>query len=340
MTPIPPLLTAPQMQPVTDAFTEQANINLFVQREDLLHPIVSGNKWYKLKWNLLQARQLECNTLLSFGGAYSNHIHALSAAAKLFGFTSIGVIRGDELADKSAAELSPTLTDAKQNGMHLVYISRTQYRDKASPEFLDTLKQRFGNFYCIPEGGNNILGIKGCAEMARPILEKPNLAKEFSLDQRKKTWPDWVCMASGTGCSIAGLVYGLAQQEQLRTKVLGINVLKGAEYIESEIESQLSRLMPGMTLAARTNTQWLMNHDYHFGGYGKVRNELLDFMAWFSEQHQIALDQVYTGKLFYAVYDLIKKGFFAPGAKLVIIHSGGLQGARRLSPAPSESFRI
>ncbi len=330
MTPVQSLLTTPQMQPAIDAFTEQANINLFVQREDLLHPILSGNKWYKLKWNLVQARQLGYYTLLSFGGAYSNHIHALSAAGKLFGFKTIGVIRGDELADKSDNLLNPTLADAKKNGMHLVYVSRAQYRNKENSELLDTLKLRFGDFYCIPEGGNNILGIKGCAEMARPVLEKPNLVQEFSLGQRKEIWPDWICMASGTGCSIAGLVYGLTQQEQLRTKVLAVNVLKGAEYIESEIESQLSRLIPDTALALRTRAQWLMNHDYHFGGYAKVRSELLDFMAWFSDQHRIALDQVYTGKLFYAVYDLLKKGFFIPGTNVVLIHSGGLQGARGL----------
>lgn len=330
------ILKAPQIQPLYDPFIEQAGLNLFVQREDLLHPTLSGNKWYKLKWNLIKARQLGYQTLLSFGGAYSNHIHALAAAGQLFGFKTIGVIRGDELAARQDAELSPTLWDAKQNGMQLLYVSRTQYRHKQSPAFIETLKQDYGDFYCIPEGGNNLLGVQGCAQMLRPVVGQ---FSDRCPDKAKPIWPNWICVPIGTGCSLAGLVYGLKQQSQQDSQVLGINVLKGAQYTEAEIRSQLADLFEGTLESVDLNSQWQVNHNYHFGGYGKRGQALSDFMAWFQQQHQIILDPVYTAKLFYGVYDLIKKGFFAPGGSIMLIHTGGLQGARGLSAKNCHGFK-
>ncbi len=322
----PPGLLPTKVQALRDTVTDAAKVNVFVQREDLIHPEISGNKWYKLKWNIVKAQKNNCKTLLSFGGAYSNHIHALSAVGKSFGINTIGVIRGDELADKSFEEMNPTLTDATNNGMKLVYITRSQYRNKECPEFIETLRQKFGHFYCIPEGGNNLLGIKGCAELVRPL---PDVHQTSN-----KIFPDVICSASGTGCTIAGLIVGLHNiyynKESIDSKILGVNVLKGSHYIEDDINEHLSSLIAEPD-SSNLDKYWSMNHDYHFGGYGKVNNELLDFIDWFGSRHDIPLDPVYTGKLFYAVYDLIEKKHFPSGSNIMLIHSGGLQGARAKS---------
>ena len=332
-----PDLLPTKIQALQDTVTAKANVNVFVQREDLIHPDLSGNKWYKLKWNIVQAQENHFSTLLSFGGAYSNHIHALSAAGKIFGFSTIGLIRGDELVEKNLDEMNPTLIDATNNGMKLIYITRSQYRIKESPEFLESLKKQFGSFYCIPEGGNNLLGIKGCAELLRPLPD--------THQTPEKIFPDVICAASGTGCTIAGLVVGLHNlnynkkpiqnedpgKKPVDSEILGFNVLKGSHYIETNIKKYLSYLI-AEPLASNIDNCWSMNHDYHCGGYGKVSGELLDFIDWFDSRHDIPLDPVYTGKLFYAVYDLIEKKHFPPGSNIMVIHSGGLQGARGKSP--------
>lgn len=309
---------------ISDSTTREAGINLYVQREDLLHPVISGNKWYKLKWNLLLAKQQNHNTLLSFGGAYSNHIHALSFAGKQFGFNTIGLIRGEELAGLSFDELSPTLKDAIQNGMKLVFISRKDYRLKEKKQFLEQLHSRFGRFYCIPEGGNNIPGVIGCADMLRHLVNPDSSENDQII-------PDWICMACGTGCTLAGLTYGVYQhsinKDSSETRLLGISVLKGAEFLEQNVQDQLSCLLPESELESFKN-YWSLNYQYHFGGYGKITATLLDFINNFKQQNGIALEAIYTGKLFYGVYDLIKSGYFPKDSNIVLIHSGGLQGAR------------
>ena len=267
------------------------DVQLFVKREDLIHPFVSGNKFRKLKYNLAEAHAQQHKTLLTFGGAYSNHIAAVAAAGKAQGFQTIGIIRGEELATK--IQSNPTLQFAVDQGMQLHFISREAYREKTSEAFHTQLIDTFGRFYTIPEGGTNALAIQGCAEI---ITEKE---KEF----------DVICCAVGTGGTIAGISNGAYKHQQ----ILGFSALKG-DFLSAEINKYTNQ------------TNWQLIHEYHFGGYGKVSDELIAFINQFKKQSGIPLDPIYTGKMLYGIIDLIKKGEFAKQNRILAIHSGGLQG--------------
>lgn len=269
-------------------------VGLYILREDLIHPIVSGNKWRKLKYNLLAARESGESTLLSFGGAYSNHIHALAAAAKETGLKSIGIIRGEE-----HLPLNPTLTDAKAMGMELHYMDRTSYRLKDSLKVFESLKQQFGKFYLIPEGGTNKLAIKGAAG----IVE--NIENDY----------DYFCLACGTGGTTTGVISGLNGKGE----VLGFSVLKGV-FHHQEIKNWLEKIGQGKL------NNWQINSDYHFGGYANFDNRLIMFINNFKKNHNIQLDPIYTGKMMYGVLDLIGRGKFRNNARILAIHTGGLQG--------------
>ena len=266
-------------------------ISLAVKREDLIHPFVSGNKFRKLKYNLLQAKAQNKETLLTFGGAFSNHIAAVAFAGKEQGFTTIGVIRGDELFDK--IEENPTLKFAQENGMKFEFVSREDYRNKSKASFIEDLKQRFGNFYLIPEGGTNELAVKGCEEI---------LAEEDSIF-------NYVCCAVGTGGTVSGLINSAAPNQ----KILGFPALKG-DFLIDEIR-----------IFAKKNN-WDLISDYHFGGYGKVNLELIEFINAFFDKNRVPLDPIYTGKMFFGVIDLIHKNYFPANSKILLIHTGGLQG--------------
>ncbi|MCP2045701.1 1-aminocyclopropane-1-carboxylate deaminase/D-cysteine desulfhydrase [Pontibacter sp. HSC-36F09] len=274
---------------------EEQGIALWVKREDLLHPTISGNKWRKLKYNLQEAKRLQHDTLLTFGGAYSNHIAAVAAAGQEFGFKTIGIIRGEE-----HLPLNPTLTFATSAGMELHYISREAYRQKADLVYLAQLAEQFGNPYIIPEGGTNALAVKGCTEIVSDI------AIDF----------DYICCASGTGGTIAGIIAGLRGERQ----VLGFPALKGGEFLKEEIDQLIDRYN------GQHYDNWQLITDYHFGGYAKVKPELLDFMRSFQQEHQLPLEPVYTGKMFFGLIDLIRKGYFPKGSRIVAVHTGGLQG--------------
>ena len=270
-------------------------MNLFIKREDLVDYELGGNKWRKMKYNLEAASQQNHHTLLTFGGAYSNHIYATAAAGKRLGFHTIGIIRG-EAYDK----LNPTLQFARDCGMQLKYIDRASYRNKTSQKFIDKLKEEFGSFYCLPEGGSNVLALKGCAE----IIEE--IEQDFDI----------VCCACGTGATLAGLIHGLKPEQ----KAIGFPVLKGGDFLSGEIQLFLQ-------LANSTTTaKWQLMTEYHFGGYAKTKPELWAFINQFKKDFDVPLDGVYTGKMFYGLFDLIKKGFFPKGSRIIAIHSGGLQG--------------
>ena len=271
-------------------------VGLYILREDLIHPIVSGNKWRKLKYNLLAARESGESTLLSFGGAYSNHIHALATAAKEYGLKSIGIIRGEE-----HLPLNPTLTDAKAMGMELHYMDRTLYRLKDSLKVFESLKQQFGKFYLLPEGGTNELAIKGAAE----IVE--NIENDY----------DYFCLACGTGGTTTGIICGLNGKGE----VIGFSVLKGV-FHQQEIKNWLEKIDQGKL------NNWQLNSDYHFGGYAKHNEQLISFINMFSAKYKIQLDPIYTGKMLYGVYDMIKQGKFPEKARILAIHTGGLQGIK------------
>ena len=266
-------------------------ISLVIKRDDLIHPFVSGNKFRKLKYNLLQAKAENQSTLLTFGGAYSNHIAAVAYAGKENGFQTIGIIRGDELADK--IESNPTLNFAQKCGMQFEFVSRETYRLKTEAHFLEQLQQKYGAFYLIPEGGTNAFAIQGCEEILTP--------EDASFD--------YVACAIGTGGTISGLINSVLPHQ----KVLGFPALKG-EFLQDEIRKFVR------------HENWELITDYHFGGYGKVSPDLIDWINGFYAQTQIPLDPVYTGKMVFGILDLIAKNYFPENTNILLIHTGGLQG--------------
>lgn len=292
------------LQLIEDAVTEKAGIQLYIKREDLIHPQISGNKWRKLKYNLAEAHKTGKNTLLTFGGAFSNHIYALAAAGKLSGFQTIGIIRGEE-----HLPLNSTLSFAVSAGMRLHYVNRTDYREKDKTEFIDKLHQEFGDFYLIPEGGSNALAVKGCRE----ITEEINIPY------------DYLCCSCGTGGTLAGLIAGV----KIDKKMIGFSALKGGEFLKNDINNLLSAYykIEGIHSAATDSIQWHINADYHFGGYAKTTSQLYAFIDAFRQIHQILLEPIYTGKMLFGVYDLVKRGYFRRGETIIAIHTGGLQGS-------------
>jgi 1-aminocyclopropane-1-carboxylate deaminase len=268
----------------------EKNITLCIRREDLIDPVVSGNKFRKLKYNLLAAQTQNQGQLLTFGGAFSNHIAAVAAAGKRDGFKTIGIIRGEELS--TAIERNPTLLFAQSCGMHLEFISRESFRNKDDAAFVKDLEANFGAFYLIPEGGTNALAVKGCEE----ILAEAD--GDF----------DYICCAAGTGGTAAGIINSSAEKQT----VLVFPALKGNFLAEAISKFTVKQ-------------NWRQFLGYDFGGYGKVSIELIDFINRFYRETQIPLDPVYTGKMLFGVMDLIGRGYFAEGSKILVIHTGGLQ---------------
>lgn len=269
----------------------QIDSQVFIKPEYLIHPFISGNKCRKLKYNIEAAKSQMKSTLLTFGGAYSNHIAAVAYAGKINGLQTIGIIRGEELESKVAT--NPTLKLAQSCGMQLKFISREDYRNKVKTVFLEGLKSEFNDFYLIPEGGTNSLAVKGCEE----ILTE-NDAKF-----------DFICCSVGTGGTISGLINASKKHQ----KVLGFPALKG-DFLKQDIRK----------FAKQDN--WELIDDYHFGGYGKIKPELITFINNFKADYKIPLDPIYTGKMMYGIFDLLRKGFFPNDSKLLAIHTGGLQG--------------
>nr|WP_298997463.1 pyridoxal-phosphate dependent enzyme [uncultured Allomuricauda sp.] len=275
---------------------KEKQIQLFIKREDTIHPFVSGNKYRKLKYNLKEAIKKEFDTLLTFGGAFSNHIAAAAFAGKEAGLKTIGVIRGEELKDKWRE--NPTLKLAQEHGMRLHFVSRESYRDKGTHDFVSGLKETFGPFYLIPEGGTNTLAVKGCEE----ILTES--------DQ----YFDFICCCVGTGGTIAGLINASHSHQT----VLGFPALKG-DFLKEDIRKFVQ------------NDRWRLLSEYHFGGYAKVDKSLIAFINAFKKETGIPLDAVYTGKMVFGIFDLIKKDTFKKGTQILAIHTGGLQGIKGMN---------
>jgi len=266
-------------------------VDLFLKREDNIHPIISGNKYRKLKYNIEAAKKQGYKAILTFGGAFSNHIAAVAAVGKAFNFKTIGVIRGDELADK--IESNPTLMYAKSCGMTFKFISRALYREKQNPLVIKKILKGFSNYYFVPEGGTNDLAIKGCEEI---------------LNQYDKNF-NFVCCSVGTGGTISGIINSSNNNQY----VLGFPALKGS-FLKEDISKFVRK------------KNWNIITDYHFGGYGKVDVDLINFINQFKEDNNIQLDPVYTGKMMFGIYELLKKDYFPKGSKVLAIHTGGLQG--------------
>lgn len=281
------------IQQLTDSILIGQGIELFIKREDQIHAELSGNKWRKLKYNLQAAKVEQHDTLVTFGGTFSNHIAATAAAGKYFNFNTHGILRGER-----AEKLSPTLRRAEAQGMQLHFISRSDYRTENRLALAEKLVKM--PFYFLPEGGTNDLALKGCAE----IVEE--MQKQFD-----ELLPDFVCVACGTGGTLAGIIQGLNG----RQKVIGFSALKG-DFMRKEV----GLLLP------KTYQNWTVNTEYHFGGYAKFKPELIDFIQHFYAQYHIPLEPIYTGKMLYGIFDLIQKSYFPKGSRILAIHTGGLQG--------------
>jgi 1-aminocyclopropane-1-carboxylate deaminase len=277
------------IQEILDSSIAQAGVRLLVKREDLNHPLVSGNKWWKLKNNLEEAIRNNYQTILTYGGAYSNHIIATAAAAREVGLNSVGIIRGEQ-----THPMNEVLSFAKSQGMRLHHISRDAYRTKSPAD--DYLKL-FGNFYWIPEGGSNLQAVKGVREFVSTL----------------NIHYDYICCAVGTGGTLSGLIEGVPENK----KIIGFPILKGGEFLMDSIKK--------LSEKSRYEFNWELKFNYHVGGYAKKTPQLMKFIMDFKTNHNIPLDFIYTGKMMLGVYDLISKGFFERGSTVLAIHTGGLQ---------------
>lgn len=301
-------LPSSPLQRLQSSFLDDTDISLYIKRDDLIHPQFGGNKWRKLKYNLIHAHNNSYDTLLTFGGAWSNHLYATAAAGKYFGFNTIGIIRGEEYLP-----LNPTLAFARDCGMKLHYMKREQYREKNAAGFLEHIRQRFGNVYILPEGGSNQLALEGCREIVDEI----------------ETDFDYICCASGTGATLAGIIPALKPGQS----AIGFSALKG-KFLTNEVKTLLADKTVRSNIDNNTNTKahskspanWWIEDDFHFGGYAKINDDLIAFMNNFTVEYGITLDAVYTGKMFYGLFELISAGAFTPGAVIIAVHSGGLQG--------------
>ncbi len=268
-----------------------SNVTITIKREDTLHEFVSGNKYRKLKYNVTEAIKNNTSCLLTFGGAYSNHIAAVASAGFEMGLETIGVIRGEEIADLVAD--NPTLSFAKSKGMHLHFISREEYSKKTDLDFIKGLREKFGAFYLIPEGGTNALAVKGCEEILN--------AKDLDFD--------YICTPVGTGGTIAGLVSASGSNQS----VIGFSSLKGT--FQSEVIEVFT-----------TKKNYYLTDAYCFGGYAKIDSQLIRFINEFKKNYGIPLDPIYTGKMMFGIFDLLKQGYFKENSRILAVHTGGLQG--------------
>ncbi len=275
---------------------KEKGVTLCLKREDLIHPVISGNKCRKLKYNILEAKAKGFGTLLTFGGAFSNHIVATACAGQEHGLRTIGIIRGEELVAKWQG--NPTLAKAMDYGMAFKFISRNDYRRKNHPDFIQDIQNEFGDCYILPEGGTNRLAVKGCEEI---------LVKEDSGF-------DTICCCVGTGGTIAGIINTAGPHQN----ILGFPALKG-DFLKKDICSFVQK------------NNWSLQTDYHFGGYAKVTPELIAFINDFKDHTGIPLDPIYTGKMMYGILDQVKKKRFPPGTRILAIHSGGLQSVKGLN---------
>lgn len=285
---LPPITIHKISHPQTD--------NLYLARLDQLPYPAGGNKWFKLKYNLLEAQRLGIKQLITFGGAYSNHLHATAEAADYFGFQSIGIVRGE-----AHVPLNDTLQYCVNKGMQLFYLSREEYRKKEDAAFMQSWmkEQNIPTGYFIPEGGSNALAVQGVKQLVDLLPSDTDI----------------IATACGTGATLAGLIAGSQPQQE----VWGVPVLKGADFLKEDIQQLLSS-------SSNTEAQnWKLFLAYHLGGYAKLPEELLSFVRQFKLEQGINLDPTYTSKLLFALFDLANKGLLPKGKKIVALHTGGLQ---------------
>jgi len=288
------------LQKIDHPLFQQYGVELYIKREDLVHKQISGNKWYKLKHNLQHAKDQGFSRLVSFGGAFSNHLHAMAFAGQQFGFETIGIVRGER-----PELLNPTLADAEQWGMQLQFLSRTDYRRRHDAAFVAKLVEPHQPCFVIPEGGANQWALAGCADIVEGI-------------NHQLTDFDIVCVPCGTGATLAGIVVALGGN----TEVLGFPALKGATSLVDEIRAMITEF------DAESATQWHLVDEFHCGGFAKITSELVAFMQCWQQQTGVALDPVYTGKMMMGLCELLRRDYFPVGTRIVAVHTGGMQGLR------------
>jgi 1-aminocyclopropane-1-carboxylate deaminase len=277
------------VQPIQQKLFDERGLKVFIKRDDLIHPIISGNKWRKLKYPLRHARFENRTHLVTFGGAYSNHLLATAAAAAKLGFRSTGFVRGERVNND-------TLFLCQLHGMELLFTDRESYKDKQS-----LFEKHFGGdkeAYFIDEGGSSELAAKGVSEL---------------VDELTETY-DHIFCACGTGTTAAGIINGLTQHN-ISSQFHGVPVLKNGDFLRKDINHYLY-----------SNVDYQLHPEYHFGGYGKVTAELISFIKEFVASTGILIEPIYTGKMLYAIYNLASKNYFKPGSKILAIHTGGLWG--------------
>ncbi|WP_035952052.1 1-aminocyclopropane-1-carboxylate deaminase/D-cysteine desulfhydrase [Parafrankia sp. EUN1f] len=291
-----PRLPSPVVEVADERLTAR-DVRLLLKRDDLIHPDVPGNKWRKLTHNLTAATDADHDTLLTFGGAYSNHIAATAAAGWHLGFATIGMIRGEE-----HHPLNPVLATAAARGMRLSYLDRTRYRSRDDPALHAELHDRFGRFYLLPEGGSNTLAVRGCAELAAELLTQvPDV--------------DVVFVPAGTGGTLAGLAAGLAEPAGRRRRAVGVAVLRGG-FLPGDVAA-----LQQATFGA-VSANWTVVEDFHCGGYARRSATLDGFIADFADRHGVVLDWVYVAKMLHGIFAMAGDGRIAPGSTVVAVITG------------------
>ena len=286
------LLPESPVQEIHHPLLEQKKIKLAIKRDDLLHPIISGNKWRKLKYNLINMQTQGCDSFVTFGGAFSNHLYACAMGCKAFNLKGHAIIRGPELDKRN-----PTIKMALACGMQLHTVDRKTYRQRHNPEYLASLQNQFPNSLIIPEGGTNQAALQGVMELAQS-LPKSN----------------YVVCATGSGGTLAGLAKGCTGN----TQVIGVAVLKQADYLNHDIRQLLTTQHQG--------APWQLLTDFHYGGYGKFTDEVWTFCELMRQTFHLPLEPIYTGKMLFAIWQLISQDYFPKGSSITAIHTGGLQG--------------
>lgn len=278
------------LEEVHDERLTARGVRLLLKRDDLINPDIPGNKWRKLKYNLEDAKASGARTLLTFGGAYSNHIRAVAAAGHYFGFATVGIIRGEE-----HLPLNPTLDYAVRHGMTIDYLDRTTYRSKTSPELIEGLRRKFGDFFLIPEGGSNAAAVRGAAE----------IAAELTVDY------DVVCCPCGTGGTLAGLAAGLPPGK----RAIGFAALKGASFLNDDVRRLQAEY-------GHETDNWTIELDYSFGGFARRTRALDEFIDEFRRCHGVELEWVYVAKMLYGVFAMVEQHRFEQGTIIVTVITG------------------
>ncbi len=295
------------LQPLISALARDRGVNLYIKRDDRIHPTRSGNKFYKLIANIHRAKSDKCSHLLSFGGGFSNHLYALAAAGAEEGMNTVGIVRGDY-----SRNLTPTLRDCRRFGMTLRFVDRKEWRLRHNPEYLQCLSSQFANTWIIPEGGDNHEGYLGTRQMGKTLAEQIMGVCQGRVH---------VLLAAATGTTMAGVVSGLTKS----CTVHGVSVLKGRDTLTPKVASMLD------LWAGDVACEWRIDTRFHQGGYARAPEQLMQFIRFFERKFSIPLDPVYTAKVMFAVFSMLAKNEFRFGDSVVVVHTGGLQGRRGFS---------